>query len=47
MKPPGPGVYHLPQLVLRLKKEYSNTSTPLLVLHGLLEGELYLIKCYV
>jgi len=33
-----------PHLVLRLKKEYSYTSTPPLGLHGLLQGELYLVS---
>jgi hypothetical protein len=31
-----------PNLVPRLKKEYSYTSTPPLRLHGLLQGDLYL-----
>jgi hypothetical protein len=34
-----------PHLVLRLKKEYSYTSTPPLGLHGLLQGHLYLFLC--
>jgi hypothetical protein len=36
----GSGVDHSPQLVLRLKKEKSYTSTPPLGLHGLFQGEL-------
>jgi len=31
-----------PHLVPRLKKEYSYISTPLIGLHGLLLGEIYL-----
>jgi hypothetical protein len=36
----GYGINYLLHLVLRLKKEYSYTSTPLLGLHGLFQGEL-------
>ena len=39
---PGRGVEHPPHLSLRLKKEYSYTSTPPLGLHGLFWGDLYL-----
>ena len=39
---PGRGVNHLPHLSLRLKKEYSYTSTPPLDFNGLFYGEHYL-----
>ena len=42
VKRPGRGANHPPNLVPRLKKEYSYTSTPLLGLRGLLYCELYL-----
>jgi len=37
----GRGVDHLPHLALRLKKEYSYTSTLHLVLRGLFQGEFH------
>ena len=42
VKRPGRGVDHPPHLTPRIKKEYSCTSTPLLGLHDLFEGEIYL-----
>jgi len=42
VKRPGRGVDRPPHLALRLKKEYSYTSTPPLGLRGLFWGELYL-----
>jgi hypothetical protein len=44
---PGRGVDHPPHLALRLKKEYSHTSTPPLNLRGLLEGKLYLYLYHI
>ena len=42
VKRPERGVGHPPHLGPRLKKEYSDTSTPPLGLPGLLQGQLYL-----
>jgi hypothetical protein len=42
VKRPGRGVDHHSNLVPRLKKEYSYTSTPRLELRGLLQGGLYI-----
>ena len=44
LKGPGRGVTLAtdPYLRPKLKKEYSNTSTPPLGLHGLLQGEIHL-----
>ena len=41
VKRPGRGVNHPSYLAPRLKKEQSYTPTPLLSLHGLLQGETY------
>jgi hypothetical protein len=43
---PGPDVEHPPHLAPKLRKEYSYTSTRLLVLRGLFQGELYLTLPY-
>jgi len=42
VKQPGRGVDYPPYLASRLKKEYTYTSTPIMRLHGLFVGELYL-----
>jgi hypothetical protein len=42
VKRPVRGFDHPPHLAPKLKKEYSYTSTPLLGLRGVLQGELYL-----
>jgi len=42
VKRPGRGFDHPPHLAPRLKKEYSDTSTPSLGLRGLFYGELFL-----
>ena len=41
-KRPGCGIDHPPHLAQILKKEYSYTSTPLMGLRGLFQGDLYL-----
>ena len=41
VKRPRRGINHPPRLAPRLKNEYSYTSTPLMDLRGLLEGEFY------
>jgi len=46
VKRPGRGVHHPPHLVPRLKKEYSYASTHPLLLHDLLQGELYFFLSY-
>ena len=43
VKRPGRGVDYPPHLTPRLKKEYRYTSTPPPGLHGLFEGELYIL----
>jgi hypothetical protein len=43
VKRPDRGVNHPHRLASRLKKEYNYTSTPLLDLHGLFQGQLYLV----
>jgi hypothetical protein len=43
VKRPGRGVDHPPHLALRLRTEYSYTSTPLLGLRDLFYGTVYII----
>jgi hypothetical protein len=43
----GESVDHPPPPKTTLKKEYSYTSTPVLGLHGLLQGEIHLSSCAI
>ena len=44
VKRPGCGVDHPPHLAPTLKKEYICTSTPPLGLHGVLQGDIYVLS---
>ena len=43
----GESVDHPPPPKTTLKKEYSNTSTPVLRLYGLWQGEIHLSSCAI